>query len=308
MKRSLSWSGAAAAIALATAVLALARARGGPTRAALDAFEARLAGLEAERARARGPSEGEARLERALAELGERLGRVETGLSESRARRVPVEAQPEPAVVGAVVEAGAPAAEPSQAIDATARREFEELLALFGTDYDFDGTPEQMQRFYELARKGLLDRSIAELEAQVAADPGDLGARMQLADLYVAKIMTLPHGPEQGLWGDRAENQWRAVAERDPEHWGANFSLGHNFAFYPDVMGKTRDAIHYLEEARRIQENGSPEDEQVRVYLALSRLYSRQGDEDRARDVLEAGLRRHPSNAELLGALEDIDG
>ena len=305
MKLSLFWSTGTATLALAAALLALARAHGGPTGAALDALEVRLAGLETEHARARGPSEGEARLERALAVLAERLGRVELERSGSVARRVPVEAPPAPVAAEDVVRD----ADPPVPIDAAARREFEELLALFGSDYDFDGTPEQMQRFYALARDaGLLDGSIAELEAHVARDAGDLDSRMQLADLYVAKLMTIPHGPEQGIWGERAEGQWRAVTELDPEHWRANFALGHNFAFYPDVMGKTREAIHYLEEARRIQENGAPDDEHVRVYLALSRLHSRQGDEDRARAVLESGLRRHPSNAELLRALEDLDG
>src|SRR5262245_14474762 len=133
MKLSLFWSTGTAAIALATALLALARVRGGPTRAALGAPEAALAGLHAERG-ARGASEGEARLERALGELGERVGRVERDRSEASAHRVPLEAQP--ALVA--VEAANRDVEAAKPIDASARREFEELLALFGPDWDFD--------------------------------------------------------------------------------------------------------------------------------------------------------------------------
>jgi tetratricopeptide (TPR) repeat protein len=105
----------------------------------------------------------------------------------------------------------------------------------------------------------------------------------------------------------KAEEQWREVVRLDPDHWKASFSLGNNFAYYPDVMGKTAEAIHYLEEARRIQEGGNPRADEVRVYLALSRLHLRQGDRDRARAILESGLRRHPADPEILEALEELE-
>lgn len=298
MTRSHVWTYAAVAASLAASLLALVRVRRVPDRDALDLLERRIDALEAAGGSAPSEPDGSEGVARMLSELSERLARLE-----SVPRREPMAVERSPGPVG-VAEAAAPAP-----LDESARREFESLLALFGPDFHFGGTPEQMKRFQELAREGgLLDASIAELEASVAGDPADLEARMALADLYVTKIWTLPHGPEQGIWGDKAEEQWRAVTERDPDHWRANFQLGNNFAYYPDVMGKTEEAIHFLEEARRIQERGVPGDEEVRVYLALSRLHLRQGEQEEARAVLESGLRRHPSNGEILRALEELDG
>jgi tetratricopeptide (TPR) repeat protein len=123
----------------------------------------------------------------------------------------------------------------------------------------------------------------------------------------VAKLMTI-QGPEQGLWGSRAEEQWREVSLRDPDHWGAAFALGQNYAYYPDVMGKTDEAIAHLERARAIQERAQQGQEHVRTYLSLARLYQRKGDLEGARSVLRAGLRYHPGEEELGAALDGLGG
>lgn len=300
MNRPIPWIAAASAVSLIASLIALTRPFGGAAPAP-SAPEQRLRALEGEQAAdsIAAPSLGDfQRLERAHSDLAERLARLEA--EPRRTALEPEVAAPAPAAVEEF-----PATKP---VDSEARAELEALLLLFGADYDFQGTPEEMQRFYALAREaGLLDAAIAELEVRVANDPDDLEARMELAQRYVAKILTIPHGAEQGLWGGKAEEQWRAVAERDRNHWGANYSLGNNFAYYPDVMGKTKEAIHFLEEARRIQEDDLPREEYVRVYLALSRLYLRQSDKDRARAVLEAGLLRHPSDQQIHAALEELE-
>lgn len=247
---------------------------------------------------------GEARVQGLLARLEERVTRLERA-----PRREPVTADEAVARPERGAAASPEAAREERTPEEDAERaEMEELLELFGSGYDWDGSTEKMQRFYELARKtGLVDEKIGELEEAVEADPGDLDARMELADTYVAKLMTI-QGPEQGLWGAKAEEQWREVATRDPEHWRATFSLGLNYAYYPDVMGKTDDAIAYLERAREIQERSTQTEEQVRTYLTLARMYQRKGDLDRARAVVRAGLAYHPGNAELAAALDGLGG
>jgi tetratricopeptide (TPR) repeat protein len=301
MTRSPTWILGTLALALAASLLALARSRPAQPLAQLDELHRRIEALESQR-----PKEQEPPATEAVKAVADRLAGLDRRLAslESDARRVPVEAAAPRAEQGSDS-----AAERSLADPAARRREFEALLALFGPDFDFTGTPEEMQRFYELAREGdLLADSIAQLEARIAGQPADLEGRMELAGLYVAKLMTLPNGPEQGIWGTKAEEQWREVVELDPDHWKANFSLGNNFAYYPDVLGKTNEAIRYLEEARRIQELGEPRGEQVQVYLALSRLHLRQGDRDRARAVLESGLLWHPTDSRILQALEELGG
>jgi tetratricopeptide (TPR) repeat protein len=220
--------------------------------------------------------------------------------------RGPVEATPVEAAAPIEPASGEHAAVAGQ--DATARAELAELLKrLIGSDYDLHGSKEEIQRFFELARDGgLLADILKELESRVASNPNDVEARMDLADGYVAKIMTMPHGPEQGVWGEKAEEQWRAVTERDPEHWGAHFALGTNFSFYPDVMGKTGEAIRCLESARKIQAHLPPAAEHVQTYLSLARLYLRENRRDEAIAVLQSGLQLHPGNAGLLAELQRV--
>jgi tetratricopeptide (TPR) repeat protein len=182
-------------------------------------------------------------------------------------------------------------------------RAFDEILFEMVRSDD-SPSAEAMQRFLSIAKgTSLLADRLSAAESRVARNPGDLEARMELADLYVAKLFTTPGGPEQWIFGQKAEDQWRAVTEADPKHWRASFALGNNYAYYPDVMGKTGEAIRYLEQARAIQASAAPVEEHVRTYLALARMYQRTGKNDKAREVLEEGLSAHPAHAELAEAL-----
>jgi tetratricopeptide (TPR) repeat protein len=169
-------------------------------------------------------------------------------------------------------------------------------------------TDEEQQRFWELARSAdVLDELMKRIEAKVAQSPDDSEVRMQLANAYVAKLMSLPPGPEQGLWSGKAVQQWEAVLKKDPEHWDARFSLAFNWSMWPDFLNKTPDAIREFEKVREVQERGAPEEKHAQTYLQLSRLYQKQGKSDKAKDVLRAGLARHPDDAELKKALGSLD-
>ena len=273
-----------------------------------------------------------ARLEEGLSSRGQpddspRAGAAElermTGLLEGLAARVArLESAPRRTVVAAAARAepeparsepsGEPDVDDARAAEASESDQAAELAALMaellGPSYDWKGSTEELERFYELARgTDLIAERIEELEAAVDSNPADVERRMELADYYVAKLMTV-QGAEQGLWGAKAEEQWREVAARDEDHWGANFSLGNNYAFYPDVMGKTDEAISFLERALEIQERSAQDDDHVRTYLSLARMYQRKGEKERAREVLEAGLLVHAPNPELEAALASLGG
>ncbi len=299
MPKATALAAALFALALSSAALGLELARSGRNHELtrrLDELARELAAL----ANAPRPAPVDAAPSN-LAELESRVANLERA-----AERRPLAGAVAP--VPAAAPARGSAEEKSPAPSSAERAEFEDLLArLIGSDYDLHGPDEEIQRFFELARgTGFLEEHLRALEERVAAYPGDLEARMDLAGAYVAKIMTMPHGPEQGVWGSKAEEQWRAVSERDSEHWAAHFALGNNFSFYPDVMGKTGEALRYLERARAIQEELAPAPEHVRTYLSLARLYLRDGRKTEARSTLEAGLRFHPGNEELLAELARI--
>jgi tetratricopeptide (TPR) repeat protein len=166
---------------------------------------------------------------------------------------------------------------------------------------------QEQQRFWELARTpGLIDGLLRELEAAVEAAPGDAAARLQLADACTARLLTLPGGPEQGVWSGKAEKQWTAVLAQDPDHWEARFLLGFNYSMYPSFVDRSTEAIEHLERARTLQQGMPPEPRQVDTYAALARMYARQQKRDRAREVLAEGLQRFPGDETLLRAQQQL--
>ncbi|HKX46774.1 MAG TPA: tetratricopeptide repeat protein, partial [Planctomycetota bacterium] len=191
---------------------------------------------------------------------------------------------------------------------AAERAELDALLAyVLGTDWD-DLDPERYARFVELAREtGALDAVLADLERQVELDPDDLDARMELSQLYIGKLMASA-GPEQGLWGGKAERQWKAVLERDAEHPDAHASLGISYSFYPEVLGKSGAAIEHLERALELRRGLPAEPGGQQAYLSLSTMHLRLANRDRARAVLEEGLRKYPGDARFAAALAQLDG
>jgi hypothetical protein len=99
---------------------------------------------------------------------------------------------------------------------------------------------------------------------------------MELADVYTAKLLTIPGGPEQGVWGGKAERQWQAVLEQQPDHFEARFALGFDYSMYPSFVDKSKEAIEHLEVARRQLASMPAEPRQVETFTALARMYARQ--------------------------------
>jgi len=183
-----------------------------------------------------------------------------------------------------------------------------EFLALLAAGVlDDGGSREQQERFWELCRTTpVLGELIADLEAQVEADPGDVAARMQLADAYVAKLLTVPGGPERGLWSERAEQQWKSIAATDQGHWESRFALGENYSYYPPFMNKAAEALSWLGEARALQGALPPQPAFARTYALIARVQQQQGQAAAARATLQDGLRLYPDDAELLAALASL--
>lgn len=169
------------------------------------------------------------------------------------------------------------------------------------------GIGDDQEQFWEMARTtDVLDRTIDALQAQIASDPGDDEVRMQLADAYVAKLLTVPYGPERGIWGARAETEWQSVLENNPQHWEAQYVLAYNYSMYPDFVAKTDEAIDGFENAVRIQEGSQHRPEYAQTYVQLARMYEKKGQVDKARDALSRGASRHPGNETIAAELQRL--
>lgn len=258
-------------------------------------------------------------LDAAVAALSERQARHESALATAAADAVAIlrnvhdlaaraPAPPPAHEAGPGTEAAADPAARADTSPARAARgadesraaRIEELRALGVKVLRDTATADERDRFFRLSKEdGLVDALTAAARASVDAEPESAAAHMQLADAYLLKLYSVPGGPEQGHWGERAEQEWKRVAEIDPEHWDARFRLAESWSYYPDVMNKTGDAVALFERLRQIQEARTPEPRHAQVYGFLHRLYLRQGEREKAEEALAAGLRRHPDDEGL---------
>lgn len=289
---------------LGTAIVccALVMTAGAALAAALRRTEPAL-GEEDVRALAREVAEDE------IEPLRRELDRTRAELR--RLRSEPTAVPPAPAAPGPskeFVEAPAdvePAAMPD---DAVRRAELTvEFAALRRRVFSGGASAADLARFLEIAKSELpIDDTIQDLEGRVAAAPTDTAARMELADAYLTKLMTVPGGPEQGVWSMRAEEQWGAVLEVDPGHWQARHDRAFNWSMWPEFLGKTPAAVADFETLVDVQERDAPQARHASTYVHLARLYRRQNHEDKAREILARGAARHPGDAGIAAELRNF--
>lgn len=188
--------------------------------------------------------------------------------------------------------------------------EFKRLLPkVLRSTLDGTATAEEQQRFWQAARTTrLVDDTIKSLEDHMEAHPQDNEARMELGDAYVAKLLTVPAGPERGIWGMKAEKQWNDVVKQDPDHWDAQYTLAFNYSMYPDFLNKTDDAIAGFERALKVQERAQPRPQHAKTYVQLARMHKKKGNTKKAREVLKLGRMRHPQDKRITAALEALQG
>lgn len=261
--------------------------------------------------------QAQARLDRLEQALEERTQHLTTAL-EGLVRRLEslksrLERQP------LAIPSSPPATKPplaSQATDAdspggqqVSPAEFKALLPkVLRSALDGTATAEEQQRFWQAARTTcLVDNTIKSLEALVQENPQATEARMELADAYVAKLLTVPAGPERGIWGMKAEKQWKDVVRQDPDHWDAQYTLAFSYSMYPDFLNKTDAAIQGFERALGIQERLQPKSRHAKTYVQLARMHKKKGDAKKAREVLELGQVRHPRDKQITAALQAFE-
>jgi tetratricopeptide (TPR) repeat protein len=170
--------------------------------------------------------------------------------------------------------------------------------------FSWQATPEESLRFWELARTSdMLPRLIEQMSKAVEADPENIPARLQLAQAYIAKLYTVPDGPERGAWAMRADAEWRKVLKLDDTNWEARFSIAYSLSQWPKQFNRAPEAIKEFETLVAQQETMRPEPRHAQVYLQLALMYREQGSAKKAEEILRRGLERHPDSEQLAAAL-----
>lgn len=167
--------------------------------------------------------------------------------------------------------------------------------------FDGSATVDEQQRLWAMLREKpeILAALMKDLEKAVADAPNDIDGRMKLSRAYLAKLFTVPDGPEKGTWSMKAMDQYKKVLDLEPEHWEARYSLAMNYSQWPEFLNKRPDAIREFETLRKMQETKTPEPHFAHTYLQLRNLYLKDNRTDDAKAVLEEGIRRFPDDEEL---------
>ena len=131
---------------------------------------------------------------------------------------------------------------------------------------------------------------------------------MQLADSYVARLLTVASGPERGVWGAKAEAQWKAALSVDPDHWSSQYSLAFNHSMYPEFLNKTDESVRGFENALAIQKRQpKTEPRHARTYVGLARMYRRQGKLDEAITLMREAASMFPNDESVRDSLKSLE-
>lgn len=152
-----------------------------------------------------------------------------------------------------------------------------------------DQRPDYALAYYNLGnvyrREGRFSEAKQALDRAVALAPDDPEVNYGVGMLYAQLNDT-----------DRALKYWQHALEVRPDYPEALNNLGVLYMRH----GKTSDALNLFQKATRAAGDFD------QPYLNLARLYVAQGDKDRAREILQQWLARHPDHAMAKSMLEKL--
>lgn len=146
---------------------------------------------------------------------------------------------------------------------------------------------------------GRMDEVVKKFEALAAANPQDTKLQMDLANAYLAYVQMDPSKWQNSMKADQVFDKVLAI---DDKHWEARFTKAMSYTFYPDFLGKKKDAITHFQTLVQQQEQMPVEPYQAQTYLYLGNLLEAR-DPAKAREMWAKGAARHPDNAELAKRL-----
>ncbi|MBL9079848.1 MAG: tetratricopeptide repeat protein [Planctomycetes bacterium] len=206
-----------------------------------------------------------------------------------------VAASPDPQQLAAAVEAylqrRSEARPAAAAADAAAFDLERDVGKLHGSNYWND--PTLWKRAFEAGR---MDEVVGHFEALAKANPKDVDAQMDLARAYMAYQQLDPSKWQNSM---KADQVFDTVLALDENHWEARFTKAVSYTFWPEFLGKKKDAITHFETLVRQQELQPVQAHQAQTYLYLGNLLE-QSDPKRAAEIWAQGLRRHPQDAALM--------
>ena len=147
-------------------------------------------------------------------------------------------------------------------------------------------------------KAGLTDEVLAHYAALAEAAPNNPGAQLDSARAFLSAAMRDPQGADQQWWGVSDEAYARTL-DLDPNHWDARMEKAVTLTFWPDMFGRKSEAIGHFETLIRQAEALPADPQHVDAFLLLGNMLDQQGDNDRAQEIWNRGLTRHPESNRL---------
>lgn len=238
-----------------------------------------------------------ARLEQRQEELEQRLAAAPQHAVGAGVERVAVPTLGDEEIAAALQKYLAAHGLPAGTVEATAGKPvdaavaFAELKAAHG---NFWKNPDAWKRVFAA---GKMDELIKLYEADAKNNPNDPQAQFDLANAYLAYLqLDQSKAPVLGMKSDRALDK---VLDLDENHWGARFTKAVSYSFWPDFLGKKKEAMAQFDRLVTQQETMPIEAEQAQTYLFYGNMLDQSGQGEKAKSIWQKGLARHPNDAEL---------
>ncbi|MEM9080497.1 MAG: hypothetical protein AAGC74_07400 [Verrucomicrobiota bacterium] len=193
---------------------------------------------------------------------------------------------------------------PQNALSQLQPNELSDLIRRVFSDEASD--EEQLAFWNEMRNSDQIDRILSSLEGDVETNPSNVDSRLNLAQVYMAKLHSGSMGPEMKVWATKAEQQWKEVLSIDPSNLDAQSSLAEGLSWYPDNMNRMGEAIGEYEKLITLQEEVGAEQGFADSYLDLARLHLRNGDPGGSLNAIERGLEMFPGDANLQQQLTSL--
>jgi tetratricopeptide (TPR) repeat protein len=116
---------------------------------------------------------------------------------------------------------------------------------------------------------GKMEEAIKRFEELAKASPNDTKVQMELAGAYLSYVNL-----DQTKWqySMKADSVFDKVLELDDKHWDARFTKAVSYTFWPDFLGKKKDAISHFETLVAQQDSMPPRATEAQTYLYLGNL------------------------------------
>jgi tetratricopeptide (TPR) repeat protein len=159
--------------------------------------------------------------------------------------------------------------------------------------------PQRDELWKKLQEAGGVDAAVAYFERAAASQPGSADAQTNLGAAYIQKMLQTQDEHQRIELGKKIEGQFDQALALQPDHWEARFRKAVGLTYGPALSGRQSEAIGHFEKLVA-QQAGQPASAQfAQTYLYLGRLYAQRGDAERAQQVWQQGLLRHPQDPEL---------